>query len=173
MIEVSQTMAAGADRVFAVLADGWLYPLWVVGASHMRHVDDDWPAVGSRIHHSVGPWPLDIEDVTKVTAVQPDRMLELDARVWPTGAARVRLTLEPVGKNQTRVTMGEIFERGPAREVPQPLQAAMMRPRNVEALRRLADIAEHRDVLCTPRAKAGLERYEDPELGPGFTPQQG
>lgn len=173
MIEVSKRMAAGADEVFAVLADGWLYPLWVVGASHMREVDEDWPAVGSRIHHSVGPWPLDVEDVTKVTAVEPDRMLELDARVWPTGAARVRLTLEPVGQNQTRVTMGETFERGPAREVPQRVQAAMMRPRNVEALRRLADIAEHRDVICTAKVKAGLEQREDPQLGPGLTVPRG
>ena len=27
-----------------MLADGWLYPLFVVGASRMRDVDDDWPA---------------------------------------------------------------------------------------------------------------------------------
>lgn len=171
MIEVTQLVGTTPDRVFEVLADGWLYPLWVVGASHMRDVDEDWPAVGSRIHHSVGPWPLNIRDDTKVIAVEPDRMLELDARVWPTGSARVRLTLESTGENQTRVTMGEVFDRGPAREIPVPVQGAMIRPRNIEALRRLADIAEHRDVVCTPRAATRAGQYEDPQIGSGATTQ--
>ena len=172
MIEVNHTVAAGLDRVFEVLADGWLYPLWVVGASHMREVDESWPAAGSRIHHSVGPWPLAVQDVTRVIAVEPERMLELAARIWPTGAARVRLTLEPVGANETCVTMGEIFDRGPAREIPTRAQAVFMRPRNIESLRRLADIAERRNVVCTPRTKATTQRYQDPALGTGITTQQ-
>ena len=118
MIEVSQWVATSADRFFAVLADGWLYPLWVVGASHMRDVDPGWPAEGTSIHHRVGPWPLTVQDVTRVVTVEPGRILELDARVWPTGAARVRLTLTPESGNQTRVTMGEVFDRGPARLIP-------------------------------------------------------
>lgn len=167
MIEVSRLVEADPDQVFAVLADGWLYPLWVVGASHMRGVDERWPGVGSRIRHSVGPWPLDVEDATEVVAVQPGRMLEFDARVWPTGGARVRLTLEPAGSGRTRVTMGEVFDRGPVREIPSAVQATMIRPRNAESLRRLADIAEHRDVVCTPRMRVGAERYEDPKIGSG------
>ena len=27
------------SAVWAVLADGWLYPVWVVGAARMREVD--------------------------------------------------------------------------------------------------------------------------------------
>lgn len=169
MIEVSRLMAADPDQVFAVLADGWLYPLWVVGVSHIRDVDEHWPAVGSRIRYSVGPWPLAVEDVSEVVAVQPGRMLEFDARVWPAGSARVRLTLEPAGSGATRVTMGEIFHRSPAREIPVPMQAIVIRPRNTEALRRLAVVAEHRDVVCTPRIRVGAERYEDPKLGSGVT----
>jgi hypothetical protein len=46
--------------------------------------------------------------------------------------------------------MGEIFDRGPARHLPVSVQVALMRPRNIESLRRLADIAEHRDVVCRP-----------------------
>ena len=150
MIEVSQSVSTSADRVFAVLADGWLYPLWVVGASHMRDVDSGWPAVGTRIHYSVGPWPLNVQDITTVVAVERGRMLELDARVWPTGAARVRLTLTPEGDSQTHVTMGEVFDRGSAQHLPMSVQAALIRPRNIESLRRLADIAEHRHVVCRP-----------------------
>ena len=35
-----------AKQVWDVLGDGWLYPLWVVGASRIRDVDDGWPAEG-------------------------------------------------------------------------------------------------------------------------------
>ena len=65
-----RVMATTPDRVWAVLADGWLYPLWVVGASRMREVDDGWPAVGTRLHHSVGAWPLLIDDDTEVLDVR-------------------------------------------------------------------------------------------------------
>ena len=42
----SRTIKATPERVWSVLADGWLYPLFVVGASRMRDVDEGWPAVG-------------------------------------------------------------------------------------------------------------------------------
>jgi hypothetical protein len=129
-------VATSANRVFEVLAHGWLYPLWVVGASHMRDVDPGWPAGGTRIHHSVGLWPLVVQDATRVIAVEPGRMLELDARVWPTGAARVRLTLTPEGDNQTLVTMGEVFDRGPAARIPTPIRDASSPPRIAASARR-------------------------------------
>ena len=46
MSAVSRVMKATPDQVWDVLADGWLYPLWVVGASRMREVDDHWPQEG-------------------------------------------------------------------------------------------------------------------------------
>ena len=39
MGSVSRVIAADAEWVFAVLADGWHYPTWVVGAARMRDVD--------------------------------------------------------------------------------------------------------------------------------------
>lgn len=45
---------ATPQDVFAVIADGWAYGNWVVGTSHMRAVETDWPAAGSRLFHSVG-----------------------------------------------------------------------------------------------------------------------
>ena len=45
--EVDCVIDADPAQVYAVLADGWLYPLWVVGATHMRQVDAHWPAVGA------------------------------------------------------------------------------------------------------------------------------
>ncbi len=40
----SRVVEATPEQVWSILADGWLYPLWVVGASRMRQVDDHWPA---------------------------------------------------------------------------------------------------------------------------------
>jgi uncharacterized protein YndB with AHSA1/START domain len=141
--EVQRTIGAAPSRVFAVLSDGWSYPLWVVGAAHMRDVDTSWPEVGSRIHHSVGSWPLLVEDDTEVVAVEPDRLLELAARAWPTGTAHIVITLEEVADG-TRVTMAEDAESGPARLIPGPVRAAMLVPRNKESLARLERLVINR-----------------------------
>ena len=83
VIEVTRTVEVAPEHVFAVLADGWSYAGWVVGNSHVREVDPHWPAVGAKIHHSAGLWPLQVKDWTEVTAMTPDRMIDLRARVWP------------------------------------------------------------------------------------------
>lgn len=132
MVEVELTVPTSRDRVFAVLADGWTFASWVVGASHIRAVDEDWPAKGNRIHHSVGPWPLQVEDSTEVVEVRPPAMLELDARMWPFGAARVRLELAEDGPDSTRVAMSERAVRGPGRMIPESVQAVGLVPRNRE-----------------------------------------
>ena len=61
-----RVLQAEPDAVWEILSDGWLYPLWVVGASRIRAVEGSWPMPGSRIHHSVGTWPLLISDETVV-----------------------------------------------------------------------------------------------------------
>jgi uncharacterized protein YndB with AHSA1/START domain len=145
MVTVSRLIAAEPERVFGVLADGWSYPLWVVGATHMRGVDPEWPAVGARLHHSVGAWPLMLEDHTEVLAVQTDRRLELRAHAWPGGTARIEIELTPESTG-TLVRMSERTEDGPARFIPGPVQHVLLRPRNVESLQRLRAIAENRYV---------------------------
>ena len=129
------------ERVFAVLADGWSYASWVVGASHIRAVDDDWPAVDATLHHQIGPWPLHIKDETVVSAVDPGRSLELHARAWPLGEATIRLELEPVAAD-TRVTLSYDLTAGVGRAVP----PFLLQPRSKEMLQRLGDIAERRPV---------------------------
>ena len=144
MAEVYRDMNASPQEIFTVLADGWTYASWVVGASHMRDVDPHWPEIGARLHHRVGPWPLSIDDTTHVAAMEPDRLLELDAHVWPMGSAWARLTLEPLGADCTRVRFAEKFSSTLARRIPEPLQAALIVPRNRESLARLEDIAVRR-----------------------------
>jgi uncharacterized protein YndB with AHSA1/START domain len=132
------------DRVFAVLADGWSYAGWVVGATHIRDVDRLWPEVGTRIHHSVGAWPFQIEDETVVRAVDPGKSLELHAKLWPVGAARIRFDLAPTATG-TRVTMTEKAVSGPGSLMPEAAQKVFLLPRNRETLRRLADLVVHGD----------------------------
>ncbi len=143
MSTTSRPIAATPEQVWEVLSDGWLYPLFVVGASRMRAVDDGWPAVGSRLHHSVGSWPLLIDDPTEVLEVEEGRRLLLLARGWPAGQAHVDISLQPSG-DTTVVTMVEDATAGPGLLVPKPLRDAQLHLRNVEALRRLAFVVEGR-----------------------------
>ncbi|WP_434441409.1 SRPBCC family protein [Lentzea sp. E54] len=146
MAEVSLNVEAPVGAVWAVLADGWSYAGWVVGASHIRDVDDGWPAQGTRIHHSVGPWPLVIEDTTEVVRCEPSQLLELDARLWPAGAARIRITLEARSESLTHVRMGERVVRGPSTILPKFAQDALLTPRNKETLQRLNALAKGRSA---------------------------
>ena len=148
MIEVTMRVPTSPEQVFSVLADGWTYAGWVVGASHIREVDSGWPGEGTGIHHSVGPWPLLVHDMTVVHAVEPPRMLELEARLWPFGAARIRLELTEVAPNVTEVRMLERAVRGPGRLLPEPVQTLLLVPRNRESLRRLAHMAAGRQGLA-------------------------
>lgn len=143
MVENTRLVHATPEQVWDVLADGWLYPVWVVGASRMREVDDTWPAVGSRLHHSVGAWPLLIDDSTEVLDATPIHSLTLRARAWPVGEAQVHLRLDAVGAD-TSVTIEEEPVSGPAALVPRPVHGPGLRWRNSETLRRLAFIAEGR-----------------------------
>ncbi|WP_090051392.1 SRPBCC family protein [Lentzea fradiae] len=144
MAEVSLNVEAPVGAVWAVLADGWSYAGWVVGASHIRDVDAAWPEPGQRIHHSVGPWPLTIEDTTEVVRCEPNRLLELDARMWPAGAARITLTLTPRSESVTEVVMAERVVRGPTTLMPNVVQDALLVPRNRETLQRLSALAQGR-----------------------------
>ena len=134
---------APVDAVWAVLADAWSYPEWVVGAARIRDTEGSWPEVAARIHHSVGFWPLLLDDHTEVLASDPGRELLLLARAWPFGEAHVRLQLDRTSFG-TAISMQEDASAGSGRFVPQAVRQAVLVPRNVESLRRLALIVEGR-----------------------------
>lgn len=140
MVEVKCTVAAPPDAVFSVLADGWSYAGWVVGNSHIRSVDREWPAEGTHLYHSAGIWPIMFPDVSTVVAVRPARLLELEARLWILGKVRIRFTITPAAHGSTELTMEEEVVAGPASILPVPIQALFLRPRNREALARLVDL---------------------------------
>lgn len=143
MYSVTRRTTATPERVWEVLADGWTYPLWVVGASRIRAVAADWPAVGSTLHHSVGVWPALLDDETKVLEVDPGRHLRLQARGRPAGEAVVHITLEPEPTGSgTLVTISEDVLTGPVRFVPRPARQGPIMLRNRETLKRLVLLAE-------------------------------
>lgn len=140
---VSREIAAPASAVWAVIADGWTFSSWVVGTARIRAVDSGWPRPGSRIHHSFGTWPLLLNDQTHVVREETGRLLELTARGWPAGEARVQIEIRPEGDRCT-VLLGEDAVSGPGALVPPVVRQPLIALRNRETLRRLAMLAEGR-----------------------------
>ncbi len=141
MATVSCHIQANPDAVFAVLAEGWFYSNWVVGTSHVRAVEDTWPAAGTKLHHASGAWPLVARDETVVEVVEPGQRLVLLARGRPFGEARVRIELTPSATGTT-VTMHETPVAGPGKWLHNPLTEALLTRRNTESLARLTALVE-------------------------------
>ena len=129
------------EDIFAVLANGWLFPSWVVGASRMRYVDAKWPYEGARLHHSFGVWPALLDDVTVSLRWDPPLRMVIQPRGWPIGEARVTIDVKPRGRN-CLVRITETPVRGPGSWIPLPVINLPLRTRNTETLRRLAYLAE-------------------------------
>lgn len=134
-------MQCPPEAVFRVLADGWVYPGWVVGASRMRDVDDSWPEPGARLHHSVGVWPALLDDSTSSMSWNPPRQMVMTARGWPIGEARVTIDVKPIGDG-CLVRIQEEAVKGPAKAIPAALGDVLLQWRNAETLHRLAYLAE-------------------------------
>src|SRR3954471_8637325 len=147
--EVTMRIDAPPERVFDALSDAWLLPVWVVGATHIRDVDDSWPEPGSVVHHQVGAWPLAISDVTAVVECEAPKRLVLQGRAWPFGEGYIELTVEPEGAGSL-VTMGEAPSHGAARILDNPVQRWVLSRRNRECLQRLRSVVENRREVSVP-----------------------
>lgn len=137
----SRETTASCEDVWRVLADGWTYATWVVGASRIRAVDNTWPAPGSTIHHSVGTWPAVLSDVTRSVGIHAEREIRLEARALPFGKASVTVRLHPIATG-CHIEIIEHAITAPFALVPNRIQHLLAHPRNAEALRRLALLAE-------------------------------
>ena len=155
MARVSVEMAAPAADVWAVLEDAWTYANWVVGTVKIREVDPAWPAVGSRLHHAVGAWPLTIQDETKVLECDPGTRLLMRARAWPVGEASVEIVLHSYG-DRTRVEMAEEPVSGPGAWVHNRFVDLVGAKRVEETLDRLRRLVEghRRDGRSSSRTAA-------------------
>jgi hypothetical protein len=163
-------MSVGADRVYAVLADGWSYSDWVVGTAHIRDVDADWPAPGAEIHHKAGPWPMSVKDRSTCLECQPGRSLVLKVHLWPMGAGVVRIVLDPLGANTTRVTLYEQFTEGPLVGMRNKVNDLLLHYRNREALRRLEDLATRREHAPSPAVEPAAQTATASSFGAAPSP---
>lgn len=143
-LTVERDTSASREEVWAVIADGWTYSQWVVGNSRMRAVDPAWPQVGSTIRHSVGIWPLLLDDITVVEDCQPLRQLVLLAKGRPFGKARITLRLSDIDGGGCHIEMAEVPVGIPMEWVPKRVALIAAFPRNRECTWRLAAIAERR-----------------------------
>jgi len=131
--------------VWRALSDGHVYSRWVVGTSQIRDVDDGWPAPGTALHYSIGRGPLRHDGHTEVHAVDEGKRLELEAHAWPLGSVHIEIRIEDDGDATAGgcvVTIVEHPARGAAARWHNPVGDALLKLRNVEALRRLERIAK-------------------------------
>jgi len=144
MSVVYRLVHASPERVFEVLADGWNYGSWVVGASRIRAVSPPWPQPGGCLHHSFGLWPVVINDTTKSAEWQPPTRAVIEPDAGPLGTGRVCFDLQSRADGCV-IRMTEDATSLPGLLVPKPIRDAVGRIRNRETLRRLAFIAEQRE----------------------------
>lgn len=98
-VEATATIAAPPDKVYATLEDPVTYPRWLVGADHIRGVDESFPAPGSEFAHTVGlGGPLTVDDHSEATAAEPGRRLALRVHAgWFHAEVEFRLRRVPGG----------------------------------------------------------------------------
>ncbi|OBK17274.1 SRPBCC family protein [Mycobacterium asiaticum] len=139
----TRDVSSSCQDVWDVIANGWTYAQWVVGNSRTRAVDDNWPEPGASIQHSIGVWPLVINDETLVESCTPGKELVLQARLSVLGAARITLRLHEIADG-CRIEMIEVPVEGPIKLMPDRLALAAVYPRNRECLWRLEALAKGR-----------------------------
>ena len=128
--------------VWSVLADPPAYGYWVVGSKYVRDADAGFPAVGTKLHHTIGVGPLPLDDHTEVLEAEPPRRLKLRAKGRPLGTAVVELELEP-RDGGTHVTITEDPDQIWMPLKYNPILQLATRVRNARSLMRLEELALH------------------------------
>jgi hypothetical protein len=134
-------MDVSPAAVWDTLADPFSYADWVVGSKEIRGADDDWPAPGTRFHHTlVGIGPLSLKDHTESLAAHAPLFLDMRAKARPFGTARVTLQMTP-HQGGTVVRMTENPDGLSTLLRLNPVIQLLTTLRNAEALARLERLA--------------------------------
>lgn len=160
-VMVARRVHASADEVWAILADGWQCAAWMTGISRVRHVDRQWPCVGSRLDFGAGPWPLTADRCLEVVRAEPGRLLLLlQSGRGPIGAGRLRIMVSDARHGcVVRIALDDTA--GPARLFPRLVRDRLMTSWQREAVRRLALLAEGQHT-GDRRQKIGVARLPQP-----------
>jgi uncharacterized protein YndB with AHSA1/START domain len=136
-------MPVPPTAVWEALANPGGYGYWVAGSKLIRDVEGDWPAPGSRFHHTIGVGPVKVADHTRSLEAEPPELLKLRAKGRPLGTATVTMEMRPEAGG-TVVRMTETPD-GPAKLVmTNPLVHVLTKLRNAESLMRLEELAMRR-----------------------------
>jgi uncharacterized protein YndB with AHSA1/START domain len=136
-------MPVSPEAVWDALADAGGYGYWVPGSRVIRDAEPDWPAPGSKFHHTVGVGPFEVSDHTEALEARPPELLRMRAKGRPLGTATVTLEMVP-RDGGTLVRMSESPD-GPARLLNlNPLFWLLTKARNAESLMRLEELAARR-----------------------------
>ena len=138
------TINAPPEKVFEILSEPDNYAYWVVGSKEIRDADANWPAVGSKFHHTVGFGPISVKDHSVVEVSTSPNYLQLKVKARPLGTGRVKMRMDPVSGGKTHVTMIEDAADTLTAILFNPLTHLAVRGRNKESLARLAALAEGR-----------------------------
>jgi uncharacterized protein YndB with AHSA1/START domain len=136
-------MPVPPTAVWDVLADPGGYAYWVVGSKAIRDADPDWPAPGSKFHHTIGVGPLTTSDHTRSLEARPPTYLRIRAKGRPLGTASVRLEMTLVdGGTAVRIT--ENPDGLTSILALNPVVHFLTKARNAESLARLEELALRR-----------------------------
>jgi uncharacterized protein YndB with AHSA1/START domain len=136
-------MPVPPEAVWDVLASPGSYGYWVVGSKVIRDADADWPAPGTRFHHTVGAGPVKVSDHTESVEAERPRRLRIKAKARPLGTAYVTMEMEREDGG-TRVRMVENPAGFTSFLILNPLVHLLTRGRNAESLMRLEELALRR-----------------------------
>jgi uncharacterized protein YndB with AHSA1/START domain len=128
------------EAVWDALADAGGYGYWVPGSRVIRDADGDWPAPGSKFHHTVGVGPFEVSDHTEALEARPPELLRMRTKGRPLGTATV--TLEMLRRDGGTLVRISESPDGPAWLLNlNPLFWLLTKARNAESLMRLEELA--------------------------------
>jgi uncharacterized protein YndB with AHSA1/START domain len=136
-------MPVSPEAIWGVLADPGVYDRWVVGSKLIRDADADWPAPGTRFHHTVGFGPITVSDDTESLEARRPELLRIRAKARPLATATVRLELQR-RDGGTQVRMTETPDGLAFLLALNPLVYVLTKRRNAESLLRLERLALQR-----------------------------
>lgn len=140
MAETERFMPVPPAAVWGALADPGSYGYWVVGSKVIRDADADWPAPGSKFHHTIGVGPLKVSDHTESLEARAPELLRMRAKGRPLGTAKITMEMTPHAGG-TLVRMTETPDGLTAVLALNPLLHIATKARNAESLMRLEEIA--------------------------------
>jgi uncharacterized protein YndB with AHSA1/START domain len=154
-------MPVPPEAVWDALADPGGYGYWVVGSKVIRDAEPEWPAAGSKFHHTVGFGPFKVSDHTVSLEATRPWLLRIRAKGRPFGTAKVTLEMRPKDGG-TVVRMTENPDGPTAVLAFNPLVRLLTLGRNAESLMRLEELALRQAARKGDRSGAPRWRAQAP-----------